>query len=218
MPEENDIVIDICKRCVIGGISEFERDEMGAQVMRERNGRGCDRPRPFSVIAIWAGIVLAKCRESTVASAKSAVALVLCISAGGSEQLAHDGWGGGLLSCLERHSLRSENGAELPRQFQSRHNLVSDQRLSTAEPGSQGPVFVGIGGTHQSGLGTEGVRLLWSRHHHCCHQSWIAGKLTKLALNPEEPVPGAACPWGGRARGGQSTRMSVPRIPVSPHL
>ena len=57
---------------------------------------------------------------------------------------------GGVLSCLERHSLRPENGAELPRQFQLRHNLVSDQRLSTAEPGSQGPVFVGIGGTHQS--------------------------------------------------------------------
>ena len=68
--------------------------------------------------------------------------------------------GGGLLSCLERHSLRLENGAELPRQFQSRHNLVCDPRLSTARPGSQGPVFVGIGGTHQSGLGTEGARLL----------------------------------------------------------
>ena len=81
--------------------------------------------------------------------------------------------GGGLLSCLELHSLRPENGAELPGQFQSRHNLVCDQRLSTARPGSQGPVFVGIGGTHQSGLGTEGVRLLWSRHHHCCHQAKV---------------------------------------------
>ena len=36
--------------------------------MRERNGGGCDRPRPFSVIAIWVGIVLAKCRGSTVTS------------------------------------------------------------------------------------------------------------------------------------------------------
>ena len=52
MPEKNDIVTDICKRCVIGGISEFERDERGAQVMRERSGGGCDRPRPFSVLAI----------------------------------------------------------------------------------------------------------------------------------------------------------------------
>ena len=59
--------------------------------------------------------------------------------------------GGGLLSCLETHSLRPENGAELPGQFQSRHNLVCDQRLSTARPGSQGPVFVGTEGTHQSG-------------------------------------------------------------------
>ena len=83
--------------------------------------------------------------------------------------------GGGLLSCLERLSLRPENGAELPRQFQSRHNLVCDQRLSTAKPESQGPVFVGTGGTHQSGLGTEGVRLLWSRHHDCCHQARVHG-------------------------------------------
>ena len=81
--------------------------------------------------------------------------------------------GGGLLSCLERHSLRPKNGAELPRQVQSRHNLVCDQRLSTARPGSQGPVFVGIGGTHHSGLGPEGVRLLWSRHHRCCHQAKV---------------------------------------------
>ena len=70
VPEKNDIVSDMCKRCVIGGISEFERDERGAQVMRERNGGGCDRPRPFSVIAIWAGIVLAKCRGGTVTSAQ----------------------------------------------------------------------------------------------------------------------------------------------------
>ena len=77
--------------------------------------------------------------------------------------------GGGLLPCLGRHSLRPENGAELPRQFQSRHTLVCDHQLSAARPRSQGPVFGEIGGTHQSGLGTEGVRLLWSRHHHCCH-------------------------------------------------
>ena len=70
MPEKNDIVTDVCKRCVIGGISVFERDERGAQVMRERDGRGCDRPRPFSIIAIWAVIVLAKCHGSTVLSAR----------------------------------------------------------------------------------------------------------------------------------------------------
>ena len=73
MPEKNDIVPDVCKRCVIGGISEFERDERGAQVVRERNGGGCDRPRPFSVIAIWADIVLAKCRGGTVTSAQFSI-------------------------------------------------------------------------------------------------------------------------------------------------
>ena len=70
MPKEDDIVSNVYKRCVIGGISEFERDERGAQVMRERNGGGYDRPPPFSVITIWAGIVLAKCRGSTVTNAQ----------------------------------------------------------------------------------------------------------------------------------------------------
>ena len=40
---------------------------------------------------------------------KSAVALVLCLGAGGSEQPIMSGRG--LLPCLERHSLRPENGA-----------------------------------------------------------------------------------------------------------
>ena len=62
MPEKDDIVIDVCKRCVIGGVGVFKRDERGAQVMRRRNGGGCDRPRPFRIIAIWAGFVLAQCR------------------------------------------------------------------------------------------------------------------------------------------------------------
>ena len=70
MPEKNDIVTDVCKRCVIGGISEFERDERGAQVMRERDEGGCGRPRSFSFIAIWAGTALARCRGGTVTSAQ----------------------------------------------------------------------------------------------------------------------------------------------------
>ena len=69
MPEKDDIVIDVCKRCVIGGVGVFKRDERGAQVMRRRNGGGCDRPRPFRTIAIWAGFVLAQCRGSTVTGA-----------------------------------------------------------------------------------------------------------------------------------------------------
>ena len=70
MPEKNDIVTDVCKRCVIGGVSVFEWDERGAQVMRGRNGGACDRPHPLSITVIWAVIVLAKCRGSTVTSAQ----------------------------------------------------------------------------------------------------------------------------------------------------
>ena len=93
MPEKNDIATDICKRCVIGGVSEFERDESGAPVMREGNGRGCDRPRPLSVIAIWAGIVLAKYRGGTVTSAQVSSGIGIMHLCWGSEQLAHDEWG-----------------------------------------------------------------------------------------------------------------------------
>ena len=70
------------------------------------------------------------------------------------------------------------------------------------------PIWIGHGGCTST---SESASPLLSSSE----GSWIAGKLTKLALNPEEPVPGAACPWGGRARGGQTTRMSVPRLPVS---
>ena len=70
MPEKGDIVTDVCKRCVIGGIGVFKRDERGAQVIRGGNGWGCDRPRPFRVIAIWTSFVLAQCRGSTVTGAQ----------------------------------------------------------------------------------------------------------------------------------------------------
>ena len=66
MPEKDDIVADVCKRCVIGSVSVFKWNERGAQVMRGRNGGGCDRPRPFSIIASWAVVVLTKCCGSTV--------------------------------------------------------------------------------------------------------------------------------------------------------
>ena len=55
--------------------------------------------------------------------------------------------GRGLLPCLGRHSLRPENSTELPRQVQSRHGLVCDQRQSAARPEHQGPVFDEIGHT-----------------------------------------------------------------------
>ena len=70
MPEKDDIVTDVCKRCVIGGISVFEWNERRAQVMRRWNGGGCDRPRPFRVIVIWTSFVLAQCRGSTVTGAQ----------------------------------------------------------------------------------------------------------------------------------------------------
>ena len=70
MPEKDDIVTDVCKRCGIGGICVFERNERGAQVMRRWNRGGCDRPHPFRVIAIWTGFVLAQCRGSTVTGAQ----------------------------------------------------------------------------------------------------------------------------------------------------
>ena len=34
VPEKDDIVTDVCKRCVIGGIGVFKGDERGAQVIR----------------------------------------------------------------------------------------------------------------------------------------------------------------------------------------
>ena len=58
------------KGCVIGNTCVFKWDERGAEVMRERNGGVCDRPRPFRIIAIWASLVLSQCRGSTVRSAQ----------------------------------------------------------------------------------------------------------------------------------------------------
>ena len=110
--------------------------------------------------------------------------------------------GGGLLSYLERHSLRPENEAALPRQFQSRHNLVCDQRLSASRPGSQGPVIVDIGGTHQSGLGTEGVRLLWSRRF----------------MDSKQADQASAEPRATRTRGSMSVRGASARGTEHPYV
>ena len=78
--------------------------------------------------------------------------------------------GGGSSSLFRKAFSASRKWGGITAAVPVRHNLVFDQRLSATRPGSQGPVFGEIGGTHQSGLGTKGVRLLWSRHHHCCHQ------------------------------------------------
>ena len=94
MPEKNGIVTDVCKRCVIGGISVFERDERGAKVVRERTERVVTgRVRSVSLRSgqslCWPSVA-----GVPLQALKSAVALILCIGAGGSEQLAHDEWGG----------------------------------------------------------------------------------------------------------------------------
>ena len=62
--------------------------------MRERNGGGCGRTRPFSAIAIWAGIVLARCRGGTVTSAQVSSGIGIMHLCWDSKQLAHDEWGG----------------------------------------------------------------------------------------------------------------------------
>ena len=82
----------------------------------------------------------------------SAVALVLCNGAGGSEPLAHDEWGG-LLPYVGRYSLRPGDGTESPQQGQALHDLVRDQRLLPASSEAHGPVSGQTGGTHQSELG-----------------------------------------------------------------
>ena len=160
MPEKDDIVIDVCKRCVIGGVGVFKWDERGAQVMRRRNGGGSRQAASVQnhrdLGRLCAGPMSRKYRNRCSSQLLHwYYALVLG---------ALSSWpmmsGEGLLPCLGRHSMRPENGAESPRQVQSRHDLVCDQRLTAARPESQGPVFDEIGGTHQSGLGTEGVRLL----------------------------------------------------------
>ena len=70
MPEEDDIVIDVRERWVVGIVSEFKWHKE-AHSVRAGNGGGCDRPRPFRITSqIWAGFVLAKYRGSTVTSAQ----------------------------------------------------------------------------------------------------------------------------------------------------
>ena len=100
----------------------------------------------------------------------SAVALVLCDVAGGSEPLAHDWWGGHL-PYVGRHSLRSGDGAESLRQGQALHDLVRDQGLLAASSEAHCPVFGQTGGTHQCELGAERESL------RCLHGGIIRAKI-----------------------------------------
>ena len=126
----------------------------------------------------------------------------------------------GLLPWSGRHFLRPENGAELPPQRVAAQSCVRPTAVS-CEAG------VPVSG----GCRDWGHTPMWIRHGGCVStlqsaspllsssgSSWIAGRLTKPVLNPEEPLPGEACPWVGRGRGGQSSFMSVPRVHISLHL
>ena len=90
MPEKNDIVTDVCKRCVIGGVSVFKWEERWAQVMRGRDGVVVTG-RVHSVSSrsgqslCWPSVA-----GVPLQALKSALALVLRIGARGFEQLAHD--------------------------------------------------------------------------------------------------------------------------------
>ena len=118
--------------------------------------------------------------------------------------------GGGLLPCLERHSLRPENGAELPRQFQSRHNLVCDQRLSTAEPGSQCTVFVEMG-AH--------TNLDWARRMCVYFEVGITIAVIKRGfMDSRQADQASAEPRGTRTRGSMSVGGASARGTEHPYV
>ena len=118
--------------------------------------------------------------------------------------------GEGLLPCLGRHSLRPENGAESPRQVQSRHDLVRDQRLAAARPESQGPVFDEIGGTHQSGLGTEGCV-----YFGVCITTAVIGR---ESVNVRQADQACTEPRGTHARGSMSVGGAIARGTEHPYV
>ena len=178
-------------------------------------GRVCSESSRSGQALCWPSIA-----EVPLQVLKSATALVLCLCAGGSEQLAHVKWGGSPFLFRKAFSA--------PRKWGGITAVASVTAQSCVRPTA---VNCG-GGVSMSGVCRDwGHTPIWIGHGGCASTlesaspllsssegSWIAGKLTKLALNPEESVPGAACPWGGRARGGQSTRMIVRCLPASPHL
>ena len=118
--------------------------------------------------------------------------------------------GKGLLPCLGTHSLRPENGAESPRQVQSRHNLACDQRLAAARPESQGPVFDEIGGTHQSGLGTESCV-----YFGVCITTAV---VERESVNVRQADQACTEPRGTHARGSMSVGGAIARGTEHPYV
>ena len=134
---------------------------------------------------------------------KSAVALVLCICAGGSEQLAHDGWWGSSFLFRKAFSASRKWGGITAEVLVAAQSCVwptavnceaGVPRSGVCRDWGHTPIWIGHGG-RASTLKSASPLLSSSEG------SWIAGKLTKLALNPEEPVPGSACQWGASTRG-----------------
>ena len=136
--------------------------------------------------------MLSRCRGSTVEALKLAEALVLCLGAGGSEQLAHNEWAGS--SSLFRKAFSA-----------SRKWCGMTAAVRVAAQSCVGPTAVSCEvGVPRSGVCRDwGHTPIWSGHGGCAsaspllsssESSWMAGMLTKPALNPEEPIPGAACP------------------------
>ena len=68
-PEKDDIVANLCERCIVGTVCHVKWYEVWAYRLRSPNGGGSDRPRPFIIIAIWADFVLAENRGNTVTRA-----------------------------------------------------------------------------------------------------------------------------------------------------
>ena len=82
MLKKSDIVTDVCKRCVIGGISVFKRNEKGDRSC-EKGTEGVVTGRVRSVSSqsgqalCWSSVA-----EVPSQALKSAAALVLCLCAG----------------------------------------------------------------------------------------------------------------------------------------
>ena len=111
------------------------------------------------------------------------------------------GWG--LLPWSGRHFLRPENGAELPPQCESRHNLVCDQRLSAARPESQCPVVVEIG-AH--------ANLYWARRVCVDFAVGITAAVVKWEfMDIRQADQASAEPRGTRTWGNMSVGRAGPR-------
>ena len=116
--------------------------------LRSGNGEGGGRPHPFTVVAFWAGVMLAENRGDTVT--RAAEAFLFCARAGVSGLLAHDEWGGSSFPSEKAFSASRERGG------MTATGAVAVRPCVTRTTVVCG-VNVGRGwGAHQSGPDTEG--------------------------------------------------------------